>query len=543
MQMIPSRDHIIDGLNEAQRRVVTFAGGPLLVIAGPGTGKTLTIVRRIAWLLHQGVAPERILAVTFTNRAAREMKERAAALLGRDEKKVFIGTFHFLGLEIIRNSRGKDFVLYGREEQIGLLKSLMHCSARKAQDEAEKISRIKNFQDNGEGQYEEMSSILEVYQAALQRQNAYDFDDLISIPIDLLENNTGVMPYHERFRYIIVDEYQDINPAQYRLLRLLSCNTTDVLAVGDSDQAIYGFRGADLDTFLNFEKDFHGASRIVLSENYRSTGSILHAADSLIRNNRKRFDKELMPKNNEGLRLQVVSVPDERSEGAAIIQEIETRIGGTSHYQLARKRTAKDDSNSMSRFSDFAVLYRTNAQGKILEEAFSASGIPYQMIGRRTSAQARVSEEMTAYLRSLVSSSDRGMGPQTATQESKLLTPADLFDPRADAVALMTMHMAKGLEFPVVFITGCEEGLLPCTIIQEDVDVEEERRLLYVGMTRARDELFLIHARTRFLYGQQRTPGPSLFLAEVPEAYRENRSIADKCVKRKPEQKQMGLFR
>ncbi len=546
---------------------MTTTNGPLLIVAGPGTGKTLTIVRRIAYLIHQGARPESILAVTFTNRAAREMRERSQALLGDDAGKIFIGTFHLLGLRIIRDSRGDEFVIFDRDEQVELLKSLMKDSAKKAQQMVERISRIKNFlvsenppaspfskggltefpplTKGGEGGFGgEIKGIYKAYQSALKQRNAFDFDDLIVTPIELLQNSDLARTYQDRFKYIIVDEYQDINPAQYRLLRLLAGPAGNVCAVGDPDQAIYAFRGADLENFLNFEKDFPGAARITLARNYRSAATVLNAADTVIKNNQKRITKELVPTREKGPQISLLSVPDERAEGAFIVQEIEHRMGGTSHYQQYANGARRSPERSF-RFSDFAVIYRTNAQAKALEETFSASGIPYQVIGRRSSAQTKEIEGTIAYLRSLVQPGNAA-GPAPAgaadAREAKLLTAADFFDPRADAVALMTLHMAKGLEFPVVFITGCEEGLIPCTIMKDGVDIEEERRLFYVGMTRAKDELFLVHSRRRFLYGQQLTPPPSPFLGEIPGKFIGVSILPDRVKKEKQQEKQLGLF-
>jgi superfamily I DNA/RNA helicase len=534
-----SADKILDGLNECQKHAVITINGSLLVVAGPGTGKTLTIVRRIAYLVHQGVSPEHILAVTFTNRAAREMKERAEALLGGIASMLFAGTFHLLGLRIIKDTHGKEFSIFSRDEQAVLLKSLTQTSARKVQQVAEKISRIKNFLEDSD---KETQAIYKAYQAALSQRNAYDFDDLIRIPIEILEKNEELRKkYQDKFKHIIIDEYQDINPAQYRLLKLLAGNTPNICAVGDADQAIYAFRGADLRNFLNFEQDFPGAAMITLSENYRSTGIILDAAESVIKNNKNRIDKELIPTRGKGARVTVISVPDERAEGSAIIREIEVRIGGTSRYQMEHGNVGRGGSEWSFRFSDFAVIFRTNAQATALEEGFSASGIPYQVIGRKNSAQAREIEDTLAYLRSLVQ--DVGISEQESieTQDFKLLDPADLFNPGADAVTLMTLHMAKGLEFPVVFITGCEEGLIPYTFMKDRTNIEEERRLYYVGMTRTKNELFVLYSRRRSLYGHRLPSIPSPFLSDIPETLLQFTVVPDK-VKKQKEREQLGLF-
>ncbi len=530
---------MLDGLNEAQKKAVMTTEGPLMVVAGPGTGKTLTIVRRVAWLVHHGVRPESILAVTFTNRAAREMKERAGALLGKTASRILIGTFHLLGLRIIRDGGADGFTILSRDEQIELLKTLTKGTARKAQQAAESISRIKNFLDD---ENDDIKEIYEAYQSALKQKNAFDFDDLIRVPIEMLSSGEGARKYPDRFTHIIVDEYQDINPAQYRLLRLLAGGAGNVCAVGDSDQAIYAFRGADVENFLNFEKDFPDAGRITLSENYRSSSVIINAADSLIKHNAKRINKELVPVRDRGATIAVIDLPDERAEGEVIIREIEERMGGTSNYQMMQRAGGREQGSVSCRFSDFAVIFRTNAQAKAIEEAFIASGIPYQVIGRRQSMQSKEIEETLAYLRSLIRPDDAVASSQPDPQEAKLLSAADFFDPRADAVTLMTLHMAKGLEFPVVFITGCEDGLVPCTIMKDGVDMEEERRLFYVGMTRAKEELYLLRARNRFLYGQRLTQSPSPFLKEIPDEFVQSIVVPDRVKKQKEKDSQLGLF-
>jgi DNA helicase-2/ATP-dependent DNA helicase PcrA len=529
--------HIFEGLNDSQKEAVT-AGGPVLVVAGPGTGKTLTIVRRIAYLAAQGVRPDNILAVTFTNRAAREMRERVDALPGDAARNAFIGTFHLLGLRIIRESLGGDLALYSREEQVEVLKPLVKGSLRKAQQAVERISRIKNGAEEAD---DEAKILLENYRSALARDNAFDFDDLILRPVELLRDSVVLKRYQDLFSHIIVDEYQDINPAQYRLLRLLTGEGSGLCVVGDADQAIYAFRGADARNFLDFEKDFPGARRIVLSENYRSTGSVVAASESVIRNNSKRIARELEPVREKGSGITVMSVPDERAEGAAVIGEIEAFMGGTSRYHHYRNAAVPGEAECSHRFSDFAVIYRTNAQAKAIEAAFGESGIPYQVIGRKDSRRNKETEDMIAYLRSIVSPG-HGADGSADPMEAKLISEADFFDPRADAVALLSMHMAKGLEFRVVFIAGCEEGLIPYTIMKDNTDVEEERRLFYVGMTRAKDELYLLCARKRSLYGRTFSPSPSPFLDEIPRELLQTLTVSDRMKKEKPQERQMGLF-
>jgi DNA helicase II / ATP-dependent DNA helicase PcrA len=577
---------VLDGLNTSQVQAVTATDRHVLVVAGPGTGKTLTIVRRIAHLLEQGVEPDRICAVTFTNRAAREMRERITALLGAQAGNMFIGTFHLLGLKIIRESLPERLTICGREEQLEILKPMVNNSARAAQQMAERIAGVKGqgarvtggqFKPGSQELDGETRQVYAAYQAALKQKGLCDFDDLISIPIELFETDSVAANFPSRFKHIIVDEYQDISPAQYRLLKcLVSARDGNTLCtVGDSDQAIYAFRGADLQNFLNFQKDFSDAVTVVLKENYRSTNVILGAADAMIKNNQRRIAKEVKTVREAGGPIAVISVPDERAEAEAIVQEIDARMGGTTHYRLAGARTSSDFSETSYGFSDFAVLFRTNAQAKALREAFDEWGIPCQVIGERHPLnRAKLIENLRAHVEVLperidlatllngaaensgASSADYGLletlaavyqhlPPRKAIteiiNELTLLTTADAFDPRADAVALMTVHMAKGLEFKLVFIAGCEDGLLPFTLVKDETDIEEERRLFYVGMTRAKDELFLLHARSRFLYGQRRTPAPSPFLAEIPAQFSRTELVQDEQ-KRAKKGKQTSLF-
>ncbi|HET7319730.1 MAG TPA: 3'-5' exonuclease, partial [Nitrospirota bacterium] len=426
--------------------------------------------------------------------------------------------------------------VYSGEEQAGLLKSLLSCSAKKAGEAAERISRIKNFVEEGD---EEVRALLASYQAALKEKNAVDFDDLILRPIEILTNNP--FAFKSSFTHIMVDEYQDVSPAQYALLRLLAQNGARLCAIGDSDQAIYGFRGADAGAFLRFGDDFRNAASITLARNYRSTETVVYASSAVIRNNRLRIEKEIASTREGGGPVGVISVADERAEGKWIVREIEARIGGTSHDQMRKAGRLKDATEGTFTFSDFAVIVRTNAQAKAIEEAFIGSGIPYQVIGRKSSLQSAALEETVAFLRSLALPDDAASGPVVGN-EAKLLAPADYFDPRANAVTLTTMHTSKGLEFRVVFIAGCEDGLIPCTIMKDAIDIEEERRLFYVGMTRAKDELFLLHARSRFLYGQRLAPPPSPFLEEIPGELTRRTVVPEKVKKQRESDRQMGLF-
>lgn len=555
---------ILDGLNESQQRAVITIEGPLIIIAGPGTGKTLTITRRIAYLIHKGIEPENIFALTFTNRAAIEMKERTKIFLGSKVEKVFVGTFHHLGLKIMQDTLPTNFTILNREEQTKLLKNLVKGTTLKIQQLSEKISKIKNFIIEID---EEIKDIYGKYQSALQKNSFFDLDDLILKPIEILRSDYPINRYIKKNQFIIVDEYQDINPAQYKLLKFLARDSFNLCVIGDSDQAIYAFRGADITNFLNFEKDFQHAKRIFLQKNYRSTSTILKASSALIKNNLKRIDKEVISTRDKGSPITLISVPDDKSEGEIIVKEIEYRMGGTSHYQLLDKHIMRSFSTSYG-FSDFAVIFRTNAQARILEESFKKSGIPFQIVGKQRFSieeilrilkkeaenignkfcfndyfevvlkelgkAKNIEDNEIRFLQDIASKYQQIKIPESINNfinEISLFSPADGYNPKADAVTLMTLHMAKGLEFKIVFITGVEEGLIPFGMKGDIADLEEERRLFYVGMTRAKDEIYLLHARRRFLYGQTLALPLSSFVEEIPERFINRRFIPDRFKK------------
>ena len=572
---------ITEGLNERQIEVVKRTTGHLLVVAGPGSGKTLAIVRRISHLIQQGVSPKSVLAVTFTNRAAKEMRERLFALMGATLQEVFVGTLHLLGLRIIRENTTDGFVVYSREEQVGLLKSLFQISKAKAMDFADKISYVKSLtvdpQDN-------LKEAFGQYQTAMMEQKALDFDDLILKPVEMLDNPKMHNKYRDSFRHIMIDEYQDINPAQYRLLRLLAGDNATVCAVGDPDQAIYAFRGADVENFLNFGKDFFGATEVTLNLNYRSSGNIARASDRMIMKNARRIEKDLIAVRSDGPLIVAVSVPDEGAEGEFIVREIESRLDGLSHYRLPNIRNHKDFSGAPFSFSDFAVIFRTNNQAEAIEEKLAESGIPCRVLGRVNAGintrtynivsslklfssvpenrnklfEMKATDFLECFARGYQLNNDQItdlknqikliFGDEWAEamagdliNELNLFTPSDDFDPRAEAVTLMTLHMAKGLEFRTIFISGVEDGLIPYRKGNGLEDLEEERRLFYVGMTRAKDELFLINKRTGFIYGKKSTRIPSPFLSDIPETFIQRITINDKPKKSHPKQ-QMKLF-
>jgi superfamily I DNA/RNA helicase len=509
------------------------------------------------------------------------MRERLRALLGVTACRVFVGTLHLLGLRIIRDNASNGFTVYNREEQTNLLGPLVRGTGWKVADIADRISYTKSLAHDPE---DDIKLIYNEYQAGLSALRALDFDDLILRPIELLNNPDLGTRYREQIQHIIVDEYQDINPAQYRLLKLISGEKTNMCAVGDPDQAIYGFRGADVGNFLNFQNDFAGATEISLGMNYRSSGNIVRSSGIMISNNTKRIDKSTCPAKGDGPLVVVTCVPDEKAAGDYIVREIESRMGGLSHYRLSRMNAGNGFSGSSLGFSDFAVLFRTNNQSETIEEGLAEAGIPCRVLGKGHAGDGVRSRNTVFSLQQYASSKensirlcemkavdiiesflqDHSLGKDDAAQltnqitlmigygwinarardlvdELNILTPADDYDPRADAVALMTLHMAKGLEFRVVFICGVEDGLIPYRSSKRSENLEEERRLLYVGMTRARDELFLIHRHSSYFYGRRTDMFPSPFLSEIPEANISKITIPAKPQKSQRKQ-QMKLF-
>lgn len=567
-------DAIFQGLNEPQKEAVTHIDEPMLVVAGPGTGKTLTISRRIAYILSKGVLPEEILAITFTNRAAKEMKERTELYCGEAGKGIFIGTFHAFGMELIRRLSDINLSLIGRDEQINILKNLIGGSEVDAQKALDNISRTKNLYDE---KAMECNEIFKHYQEFLYKNRLIDIDDLILLPVEFLRNKEKASSVAGRLRYIMIDEYQDINPIQYQLIKSLSEFTSNICAVGDSDQAIYAFRGADIENFLNFEKDFPGAKKVILRENFRSTRVIVGASQSLIKNNKKRIENHIFASaDKDGVTVKVIATTDERAEAWAIVKEVEKRMGAMSHYKLMNIREGYSYQEGTYRFSDFAVLYRTNSQVRAIKEAFMEEGIPFKVIGdERYGILKRIGDRIKVYLDnkqkditlqeilndafcSAEEDDLKGMKNQLihaykdipieeALQkiilELLLFSSSDAYDPRAETVTLMTLHMSKGLEFRVVFIAGAEDGLIPYgTTWSEKVgnDIEEERRLFYVGMTRAKEELFITYCLKRPSFKRQKNPLPSPFIKEIPSEWVEyiNLSAKDKD-RKKPKQQRL----
>ncbi len=631
--MNPMND-ILSNLNPAQREAVTTINGPLLVIAGAGSGKTRVLTHRIAYLISQGIQPDNILAVTFTNKAAGEMKERVGNLLKTPPLSPYqreawggmpwMGTFHALGVYLLRRDGHhigipRSFTILDEDDTQSVIKRIIkerQLDPKQFQPARVRhiISALKNNQSKNK-EYEqeeeelrypkEITNIYQQYEKELQETHALDFDDLLLKTVGLLHAHPDVLAkWQAQWRYILVDEYQDTNHIQYTLTKLLSGpadSEHNIMVVGDVDQAIYSWRGADFRNILSFERDWPQTKLITLEQNYRSTGIILEAANAVIQKNKERKEKNLWTERAEGPLLEINVMENEREEAAFIAREI-TRL----------KRTG-------AKLRDMAVLYRTNAQSRALEESFLRNSIPYRLIGGvrfyerkeikdilayvrlaanprdRTSArrvintpprgigavlaekyfaektlspkeQARLDTFLgikknleTAYTTSApselahiaiiqsgyetylrdgtpegedrwanaeelfsVTSAYDAMDPPQGTdaflENAALVSDADSIDASADAVHIMTIHAAKGLEFESVFATGFEEGIFPHTLsIHEPAQMEEERRLCYVALTRARTRLYLSAAQTRAIYGEVQWNEPSRFLREIPE--------------------------
>lgn len=626
-------------LNPMQRQAVEYGEGPLLVLAGAGSGKTRVLTYRIARLIEQGTPGWSILAITFTNKAAREMRERVTELCGEDAQEAWISTFHSCCVKMLRRDIEKigykrSFAIYDEDDSMSVVKSAMKMVDLNDKETTPRyvkavISDMKNKlmspdewlrSARPDQKNEKIYKIMGIYDKQLRENNALDFDDLLVKTLELLANNPPVLEgYRRRFSNILVDEYQDTNQAQYELVRLLVNEQRNICVVGDDDQSIYGWRGADIRNILNFEKDFKGCKVVKLEQNYRSDGNILEAANNIIQHNAGRKEKRLWTKAQSGDKIRVYSALDERDEAHWICMQAGT---------LQRKDAIS--------YGDMAVLYRTNAQSRVIEEALVRSGIPYSVYGGMRFYDRKEVRDLVAYLRTLNNPDDdvsamrilnepkRGIGESTQEKilqhareegtsffaavldweniglpkraamavedfanqlttlfELRFELPADQLvkkileitqyeeqfkkvkseenttrlqniqefvgavtqfteqDPKGgleaflenvalvtdldgmqgarSAMTLMTMHAAKGLEFPVVFIAGMEEGIFPTTrALYDEPQMEEERRLCYVGVTRAMKKLFLLNARTRMLYGNRSANEASRFLAEIP---------------------------
>ncbi len=629
----------LETLNPEQREAVEYSSGPLLIFAGAGSGKTRVITFRIARLIQQAVPPSRILAVTFSNIAAREMRGRVVELVGDAARSMWIGTFHSLCARILRidgKAIGLDpnFVIYDDSDQLSLIREIFKAKnideksiqPRRILSEIssakEKLLSPEKYSDAATGFIEKIAAqVYASYNTLLRKANALDFDDILYFVNRLLEQRPEVLEkYQNRFLHVMVDEYQDVNFAQYNIVHLLAGKHRNVVVVGDDDQSIYGWRGADVSLILRFGSDYPDAKIVKLERNYRSTKTILSAANEVIRHNRSRASKQLWTENAKGVPITLTQVGTEHDEGMMVAERI------LQDARLGRRR-----------YSDFAVLYRTNAQSRVMEEAFLTMRIPHILVGGQRFYERKEIKDMLAYmrltwnprddvsLRRAINIPPRGVGATSmgaiekwATErgeqlwvgirdqevqhglskktasalrgfysvideaqelsEAGLVTPVlrlllsasgyvdmlkaehseealgrlenlqellnvtaeydatadeptlggflesvslvadvDALSGDGDAVTLMTLHSAKGLEFPTVFITGLEEGVFPHSrSLNTDSEIEEERRLCYVGMTRAREELHLVHAHRRSVYGTPNFNRRSRFLDDIP---------------------------
>ena len=652
---------LLEGLNPQQREAVEHFEGPLLVLAGAGSGKTRVLTTRVARLVEEhGVPPERILAVTFTNKAAGEMRDRIRRLVGADPTGMWVGTFHAIGARLLRRHAHllgwtNAFSIFDAEQSLRQVKRTQeslgidpkrwspqavrsHMSAAKNQ-----LMGPDRFREEHADGFElflrSVARVYPAYQTALQDQNAFDFDDLLVKPVELLETQADVLErYRRRFAFILVDEYQDTNRAQFRFLELLASHHGNLMVVGDDDQSIYRWRGADIRNILDFEKTYPGARVVRLEQNYRSSERILEAANAVISMNTERKGKTLRTDRVGGEPVTLIENFDENDEAHSVLEAIESR------YR---------DGPGLHNHRDFAILYRTNAQSRALEDALRRRGIPYQIVGGVRFYERREIQDVLAYMRLISNPRDqgafervvnyprRGVGEKSVeglremaaregiglldaaeraaeagvpavgvrglvafaelirrysarataqrigpllgelieeldlirvlreegpegedraenlrellagaldfdaevqedleSEELDTFSELDLFlqrvalvadvdrhDPEADSVVLMTLHNAKGLEFPVVFITGLEDGLFPLARAYDDpAELEEERRLFYVGITRAEDKLYLTHARQRRRAGEYMYGRLSPFADSVPESLLERRT-------------------
>lgn len=585
---------LLDGLDPEQR-VAAEATGPVLVVAGPGTGKTRTLTTRLAHLVEQGVPAERCLALTFTRRAAGELTERLAALVpGRGP---LVTTFHGLGLLLVRENASRlglpdDVRVVDEAERLALAREAMGEGAA-ARDVARLLAHVSLLARDPDAADPELAGPLARYRAGKRARGLVDLDDLLARPVELLGADPELArAYRERWPHVSVDEYQDVDPAQYALLTLLVEPAGDLCVIGDPDQAIYSFRGADVGFFLRFGDDFPGARTVRLTRNYRSTATVVEAALGVVAPATLVPGRELTAvAGGDGPdTVTVHTAADEQAEAGFVVGTIERVMGGSDLTALLRG-AADPWRDAVHSYADFALLYRTDAQSAALVDALEAAGVPYQKRSHhRLGDQPGVQELLGVFREDLVRAAgdprpvlsrvrtaaqvalDRAgglvpAGPEIGADGWSLLTPAtaravagraeadpatrvaalrsalelltplaeragadagrflaelalgaevDLWDPRADRVSLLTLHASKGLEFPVVFVVGCEDGLLPMRFGGQEPDTAEERRLLFVGMTRARTHLVLSAARRRTVRGRATEPAPSPFLADLP---------------------------
>lgn len=636
-----SMNSLLTGLNKEQQQAVQHTEGPLLILAGAGSGKTKVLTVRIAHLLAQGVNPYEILAITFTNKAAKEMKSRVEGLVGDVANRIWLSTFHSFCAKFLRFEidsflgYNSNFTIYDTSDSQAVIKAALKAlnlddkyypvgaMIAAISDAKNKLLFASDFRKQARDFYQQkVADVYEYYERELRKNNALDFDDLLLVAVKLLQSNTAVLDkYSHRFRYVMIDEYQDTNHAQYVLAKLLASHWKNIAVVGDADQSIYAWRGADIQNILDFEKDYPNCRSIKLEQNYRSTKIILDAANAVIDNNEGRPEKNLWTDKTEGTKIQHFTAQSEHEEAAF--------IGDT----IAKKHDIHDVP-----YGDMAILYRTNAQSRVLEEALIKRALPYTMVGGTKFYDRKEIKDVLAYLRVLYNPFDdlsllriinvpkRSIGATTVAklqdyarekgtslfmtltqlhlidsikgktkekleefgiliftlvsemedktvldilesilnrtgylaqleestdpqdqaraenigellsvakdfqdtnpsgtvedflEQVALVNDVDSFEQEEAKVTLMTLHAAKGLEFPIVFLCGLEEGLFPHSrTLMNPEEIEEERRLAYVGITRAEKELYISNATTRTVFGRTSSYLPSRFIDEIPE--------------------------
>jgi DNA helicase-2/ATP-dependent DNA helicase PcrA len=564
-------------LDPDQQTAAETLDGPLLIVAGPGTGKTRTLIHRLVRLIRdRGVLPEQCLAVTFSRRAAGEMEERLAALIPEAAGRLLVTTFHGLGLTLLREQTEAaglkaDFRIALPEERTALVGEIFGITESKAERLLGDIGRLRCLRATNAAAVADLPAELAgraaAYEEALERRGLLDFDDLLLKPLALLRERPDLAAfYRERFRWISIDEYQDIDPLQYALVRLLAPPDGNLCVIGDPDQSIYRFRGADVGFFLRFREDWPGARVVHLTRNYRSSRVLVEAACQAIRPDSLVPDRQLVAVRNgpNAPRIVVQAAATERAEAELVVHTIERLVGGTSSFSFDSGRVATWANDELS-FEDVAILYRTDAQAAPLIEALGRAGIPFQKRSHRPLTDQPAVRKLLPVLQKAADGRPRsvdallgravvelaaGDAGTDLLAAAELLRPlavragddvekfladvalggeVDTWDPRAERVSLLTLHASKGLEFRVVFLVGCEDGLLPLTwpgAEPQEAELAEERRLFFVGITRAQSRLFLFHSR-------QRAPSP--FLADVEEALLERRKEPD-LGPRRPEQ-------
>ena len=623
--------NLIDSLNDRQKEAVVNTDGPMLILAGAGSGKTKVLTTKVAYLIEEkNIDPNNILAITFTNKAAKEMKERIFKLEGNSAFYIQISTFHSFGLKILKENcellgYEKNFTILDSDDSLSIIKKIMkelNIDANKYNPKA-----IKNVISNNKNEiidpekyslyvntdFDEIAlEVYRKYEKSLKINNAVDFDDLLILPLKLFNNNPGVLQkYQEKYKYVFIDEYQDTNEPQYILSKMISAKYKNITVVGDADQAIFTWRGANYKNILNFEKDYKDAKVVLLEENYRSTKTILNAANNVIKNNKVRKEKNLWTQNEEGSKITYYKAFDEKDESNYVVNEI--------------KKLIEKGVNP----KDICVLYRANAQSRTVEEAFLTSNISYNIVGSYAFYNRKEIKDLIAYLKLIYNNKDdvsllrvinypkRGIGNKAIEnlaiksnvldkslyevidsgkelefknmieeikKEESHLTLTELIDvvldksgmkksledeksieadirlenleefksiakameinegivsleelldklalvsdvseqknDNEDKVTLMTMHAVKGLEYDYVFVVGVEEGLFPhSNSLESNDELEEERRLCYVAITRAKKKLYLINARSRILYGKVSSNVPSRFINEISVEY------------------------